>query len=285
MVLGGNVDRVFWCQNLYIAHFSLLTTFSNTAFFSHTFRSVLIRFPDRGLVLHGRQNLKLFSQLFWLILIPYCCIGLFMAPVKSIIVGSFTDIFSAKICIFSPGFERDSNEDPKFQIPKRQIMLNDVVPMVVPLLNLGYCQYWTYKVRQYFRRNCPNNRMYSFGNYRRNFVTFEQNLKYIQIHFLYVLITNLFLNALFLNGEMLSLNPERIFWVQNLWHFLYFDIYHGIFLPTKMTIQRDSWQRKPFWQKESIPQPRRDEQTFVLNSKEQRKQPEMEITGMSDICI
>ena len=61
MVLGGNVDRVFWCQNLYIAHFSLLTTFSNTAFFSHTFRSILIRFPDRGLVLHGRQNLKLFS--------------------------------------------------------------------------------------------------------------------------------------------------------------------------------------------------------------------------------
>ena len=89
--------------------------------------------------------------------------------------------------------------------------------------------------------------MYSFGNYRRNFVTFEENLKYIQIHFLFVLITNIFLNAFILNGEMLSLNPERIFWLQHLWHFLYFDIYHGIFLPAKIDDSKRLLAKKAIW--------------------------------------
>ena len=245
------VDRVFWCQNLYIAHFFLHVVFLNTALFSHTFRTVLIRFADRGLVLQGKPNLKLFSQLFWLILIPYCCIGMMMAPLFSILSGRFTQVFVAKICTLSPSFDQD---------PKK-IMTQHIVPLMVPLLNLGYGQYLNYKVRQYFR---PNQKMYSFGNYRRNFITFEENRKYIIMNFWYSLLTNLVLNILFLNGETFSLTPEKMSWVQNLWNFLYLDIFHGLILPTKMTIHR-KWQRnvsKTFWQRKNMPEPRRGEQMF-----------------------
>ena len=176
MVSRENIgDRVFWCQNLYIAHFFLHVVFLNTALFSYTFRTVLIRFADRGLVFQGKPNLKLFQQLFWLILIPYCCIGLLMAPLLGIMKGNFSKAFVAKICILPPGFKGNPYQEPQ------KIMEQAVVPLVVPLLHLSYVQYWTYKVRKYFRGTCPNRKMFSFGNYRRNFITFEENVKYLSL--------------------------------------------------------------------------------------------------------
>ena len=159
MVSADDIDRLLWCQNLEIARYTLSVTFSNTAFMSHTFRSVLVRFADRGLVLQGRPNLKLFSQLFWLILIPYCCIGLMMAPLASIVTGRFPQTYVAKICILPPGFKGDPYQEPQ------KIMKQVVVPLVVPLLHLSYVQYWTYKVRKYFRGTCPNRKMSSFGHW------------------------------------------------------------------------------------------------------------------------
>ena len=254
MVSADDIDRLLWCQNLEIARYTLSVTFSNTAFISHTFRSVLVRFADRGLVLQGRHNLKLFRQLFWLILIPYCCIGLLMAPLLSIMDGKFPTVFVAKICILPPGFKGDPYQEPQ------KIMKQVVVPMVVPLLHLSYVQYWTYKVRKYFRGTCPNKKMYSFGNYRRNFITFEENVKYIQIHFLYWTVANWVLI-----GSQFSLTPEKMSSVQNLLNFFYFDIFHGIFLPTKMTIPRNVNVTKPFWQTESTPEPRRSKQMLDLS--------------------
>ena len=228
MVSADDIDRLLWCQNLEIARYTLSVTFSNTAFMSHTFRSVLVRFADRGLVLQGRPNLRLFRQLFWLILIPYCCIGLMMAPLASIVTGRFPQTYVAKICILPPGFKGDPYQEPQ------KVMKEAVVPLVVTtLLYLSYVQYWTYKVRKYFRGTCPNKKMYSFGNYRRNFITFEENVKYIQIHFLYWTVANWVLI-----GSQFSLTPEKMSSVQNLLNFFYFDIFHGIFLPTKMTIPR-----------------------------------------------
>ena len=75
--------------------------------------------------------------------------------------------------------------------------------------------------------------------------------------------TNLVLNILFLN--VLKLTPEKMSCVHNLWNFFYFDIFHGIFLPTKITVQRNVNVTKPFWQKESIPEPRGIEQRFDLS--------------------
>ena len=259
MVTTADTDRVFWCQNLYIAHFSLMVTFSNTAVFSHIFRSVLIRFADRGLVLQGRPNLKLFNQLFWLILIPFCCIGLLMAPFYSILKGVFAQQFVAKICILAPGLKIDSHQDP------RQMIKQTIVPLIVPSLFLAYCQYLTYQVRQYFRGTCPNQKMHSFGNYRRNFITFEENIDYLQIHFFYTFVTNI-LNVLFFNGEKFSLTPQQMSLTLNLWNFFFFDIFYGIFVPTKfLIIKRNVNVAKPFWQKESIPEPRRSGPTSNLS--------------------
>ena len=134
MVSKAESDKVFWCQNLYIAHFALNVIFANTALFSLIFRSVLIRFADRGLVVKGETNLKLFKQLFWTILIPYCCIGLVMAPLLSIYKGTFTKALAAKVCIRSPDLEADFSDD------KKQIRLKqDLMIFIFPVLNWAWC--------------------------------------------------------------------------------------------------------------------------------------------------
>ena len=102
--------------------------------------------------------------------------------------------------------------------------------------------------------------MHSFGNYRRNFVTFEQNVKYIQMHFVFWIIIDLALT-----GSHFSLTTKEISLVQNTLSFLYFNIFHGLYLPAKMIIQRNVNITKPFWQTKSIPGPRRGEQTLDLN--------------------
>ena len=48
-------------------------------------------------------------------------------------------------------------------------------------------------------------------------------------------------------------------------YFFYFNIFHGIFLPTRMTIPRNVNVTKPFWQTESTPEPRRSKQMLDLS--------------------
>ena len=256
MVSTAESDKVFWCQNLYIAHFALNVIFANTALFSLIFRSVLIRFADRGLVVKGETNLKLFKQLFWTILIPYCCIGLVMAPLLSIYKGTFTKALAAKVCIRSPNLEADLSDD------KKQIRLKqDLMIFIFPALNWAWCQFLARGVRQFFKRQRPTGRMHSFGNYRRNFFTFEENLKYIKVFFFFNLVTNLVwqLNMLF-PKKIIYLNTEKMFAMQFWMNLIYINVFHGLFLPMKMTIpryfQRENFP-KTFWQRKRLPEPRR----------------------------
>ena len=85
-------------------------------------------------------------------------------------------------------------------------------------------------------------------------------MNYIQIHVLYWIVFNLVLT-----GSQFSLTPEKMSWLQNSLNFFYFDIFHGLFLPTKMTIPRNVNVTKPFWQTESTPEPRRSKQMLDLS--------------------
>ena len=249
-------DKVLWCQNLYIAHYLLNVIFANTALFSLIFRSVLVRFADRGLVVNGEKNLKFFKQLFWTILIPYCCIGLVMAPLLGIYTGSFKEAFHFKVCARSQDLEAELS-DSKYQ----NHLKKEIVVFIFPALSWGWCEFFARSVRQFFKKQRPTGRMHSFGNYRRNFVTFEENLKYIKSYFFFNLVTNLVwqLNMLFFK-RIIYLNTEKMFLMQFWANFIYLNVFNGLFLPMKMTIARD-FQRKnfpeTFWQRKSLPEPRR----------------------------
>ena len=47
------------------------------------------KFYNQGLVLHGRPNLKLFNQLYWLITLASLLVGHVVFPLPQLISGTF----------------------------------------------------------------------------------------------------------------------------------------------------------------------------------------------------
>ena len=197
--------------------------FENSATFNIVFRTVLIRFSHCGLVHQGRPNLTLFKQLFWVILVPYCTVGIFMSPLKSIIGGTFSVNFRSKICLL----RSVSDFSP------RVFVTQNISPLIWPVIAIAFCRYWKFKSKQYFKGMCPNNNMSSVGKYRRNFASFDQTLKWIQVHFFYLLLQQVILFGVLLT---FNLRPETKASIAHISYVLYWSLYHGIFLPTKMKI-------------------------------------------------
>ena len=217
------VDRELGCKCQLLLHFSLQVLFENSATFSIVFRAVLIRFSQRGLVHEGRPNLTLFKQLFWVILLPYCTIGIFMAPLKSIIGGTFSLNFRAKICLL----QSVSDISPSWYVK------GNIIPLIWPVIAIAFCRYWKFKSKQYFKGICPNNKMSSVGNYRRNFVNFDQTLKWIEVHFFYLLFQQVILFSILLT---FNLRPQTKAFITHISYVLYWSLYHGMYLPAKMKI-------------------------------------------------
>ena len=214
------IDPEFGCKSRIIIYLVLPIFFSNTAFFTFVFRTVLIRFAHRGLVLEGRPNLKLFDQLFWVILVPYCSIGIMMAPLVSILRGRFHVFFDYKVCLFK-------------SIEDHDLWRKDIMPLFIPFLVWTWCQYLKLKTNRYLNKICPQQKMSSIGKFRRNFTTFEQTMQFIQVNFFCVIFYRGFLFSLF---QTFSLRPETNCLITTQAEYLYIDIFHGTILPMVMEI-------------------------------------------------
>ena len=209
------------CKYRLLLYFALYVLFANSALFHVVFRTVLIRFPQRGLVYQGRPNLTLFNQLFWVILIPYCFIGIAMFPLRSIIIGTFPNAFRAKLCLTQPVLEKN-------------IMAQNIVPMITQFLWSVFCWYWTFKVNRFVDGVCPDKKMSSIGKYRRNFTTFSQTTRYIKINYYYLLFHQGLIFSLI--QAAFTMTPEANFHISAICDFFYINVYHGIFLPLTMVI-------------------------------------------------
>ena len=215
------IDPELGCKFRLTLYFALYVLFANSALFNIVFRMVLIRFPQRGLVNQGQPNLRLFNQLFWVILVPYCCIGIVMFPINSIIRGTFPNGFRAKICLSQPVFEEN-------------IVAQNIVPMISQFLWSIFSWYSTYKINRHLNGICPDKKMSCIGKYRRNFTTFEQTNGYIKINYYYLLLHQGLIFSVI--QATFTVTPETNFLISNICDFIYINVYHGIFLPMKMGI-------------------------------------------------
>ena len=172
------------------------------------------------LSLAGRPNLRLFNQLFWLILITYCTIGIFMSPLKSIISGTFSDNFRSKLCLHQ-------------SVSEIYVIKQNIAPLIAPLIATIFCTYWEFKSKRYLKGMCPNGNLSGIGNYRRNFATFEDTVRWIQIHFIQLVLQQAVLFTLL---QVLECKPETNSLLTNISYVWFIDIYHGIWLPAKMNI-------------------------------------------------
>ena len=112
-------------------------------------------------------------------------------------------------------------------------MKQHISPMISPIIAIAFCRYYQFKAKQYLKGVCPNNNMSSFGKYRRNFASLDETLKWIQVHYFYV-----FLNQVILFSALQAFEvvPQTNAFITHIIYVLYWSLYHGIYLPTKMKI-------------------------------------------------
>ena len=76
----GTEDSQAWCQLQQFARVAIMSAYFFTFFFNFVFRTVLIRFSDRGLVLDGKPNLRLFHRLYWTIFLAFFLLLVILFP-------------------------------------------------------------------------------------------------------------------------------------------------------------------------------------------------------------
>ena len=150
-------------------------------------------------------------------------IGIFMSPLHSIIGGTFSDAFRSKICLL----QSVSDFSPRLFVKQ------NISPLIWPIIAIAFCRYWKFKAKQYIKGMCPNNNMSSVGKYKRNFANFDQTFKWLQVHFFYLLLQQVILLSVLLT---VNLRPQTKAFIVHINYVLYWSLYHGIYLPTKMKI-------------------------------------------------
>ena len=232
---------------LFIARFTIAHLFNHNFFFSFLFRTVLIRFADRGLVDKGRPNTGLFNKLFWTILLPFCVNAIFMAPVISILRGNFKKGIIAKICLRHP-YENDD------------FMLQKGVPLIFPAIIKFVCNYLTFKTMLFVRGICPNNRMSSIGNYVRNFLTFEDTCNFILYYWLWDCCDALLIYFTYIK-PIFPLSPAVVAAIHNISNFIFYGFFYCLVLPIIMIIPwnppNKSKHSPPFYVRQEKLEPRR----------------------------
>ena len=96
------------------------------------------------------------------------------------------------------------------------------------------------KTKQYLQGICPDGKMSSIGNFRRNFTTFDQTTKYIQITVYFFTFHRGIVFSLF---QTFSSHPDANRMISNVIDFLYINIFHGILLPLKMEMPPSTGKR------------------------------------------
>ena len=223
LVSSESTDRELWCTLLNTSRITIALLFNHTFFFSFLFRTVLIRFANRGLVDKGRPNTGLFNKLYWTILLTFCCHAILMNPLISIIRGRYQKSLFVKICLLRP----HKNDD--FMYQKLGPMISGVfIPMFV-------CKYLNFKSLRFIRGICPNNRMSSIGNYRRNFLTLEDTCDFFLYFSLWECCNSLLMNFTYIN-QIFLLSPSVVAAIQNLSNFIFYGFFYGFVLPIRMSI-------------------------------------------------
>ena len=144
-----------------------------------------------------------------------------MFPLNSITKGTFPNAFRAKLCLTQP-------------VLKENVIAQNIVTMTSQFLASIFCWYWTFKTNRHVDGICPDKKMSSIGNYRRNFTTFAQTNRYIKINYYYLLFHQGLIFSVI--QASFTVTPETNFLISNICDFFYINLYHGIFLPLKMRV-------------------------------------------------
>ena len=152
---------------LILARHSIGYTYTYSLFNIFVFRSFLILLADLGLVKGGQIDLKLFNQLFWLVVSVNLVLSFLTFPIVPTIRGAFpTQTLIGKVCLLS-----ELEESPLENFDEIQAAV--FVKLALNFLGAILVSYMVLKVKTFLAWFCPLRKMYCIGAYKRNVITWK----------------------------------------------------------------------------------------------------------------
>ena len=228
MTATFEADRTFWCHVLQLSRFTVIVVYFTTLFFNFLFRTVLIRFSDRGLVTKGKPELRLFCQLYLVVVAAFVTLGMVRYPLLSMIQGTFEQTTTARVCLCETLQTEEKNISGRIK------------SLVYPILAEVCNQYLSWRCRVYIDGVCPNKQMSCIGKYRRNLTSFAETSFYVSCWAGYSILVEGFVIVIAMIVSKPGLTSTVVFWIHNFLAFAFVDIFHGLYIPLSMTLPSTS---------------------------------------------
>ena len=178
-----------------IVHLCLIYVITSILFFSFGFRHIMVLYSDHGLVTKGKSNLKLFHQLYWVIVFAYILLFSFFMPISHIIRGNFPkSTEKGKICLLVKTNNRANYKGL-------------LIELVFHCMTTFKCIIFYQKTKRFMKGLCPNETNNCIRKYRRNLINMNETLSYHMSWYMIIFIEHM--SVLFFSK--LDLNPRIVF--------------------------------------------------------------------------
>ena len=176
-----------------------------------------------GFVKDGKINVKLFTQLFWILTVTYIILSVGVFPISPLIRGDFFETSTGvKICLLKPIKEERNS---------RNILKKNIMSLVVTFNFVFFTLYANKRVSTLLKGLCPKGKMACIGKYRRNMIDYRE-ARMFSLFTYCILIVDVVLVVVY---DRFDLDPKLAFHINSVVMVLLIEtVYFGIVLKLSM---------------------------------------------------
>ena len=177
-----------------------------------------------GFVKDGKINVKLFTQLFWILTVTYIILSVGVFPISPLIRGDFFETSTGvKICLLKP---------IKEEVNGRDILKKNIMSLVVMFNFVSFTLYSNKRVSTLLKCLCPKGKMACIGKYSRNMIDYREARSFSLFTYC-ILIVDVVLVVIY---DRLDLDPRLAFHIDSVVMVLLIEtVYFGTVL--KLTLK------------------------------------------------
>ena len=170
-------------------------------------------------VREGRPDLRLFHQLYWIIVCSFLLVMYTVFPGAAIIQGTFpSETVAGRVCMLQSA---SSNGSALYESESYKL---NMFRLFFPLLNIFIIIYLRFRVKRFMSELCPRKQMSCIGVYKRNVISLQMTICWLIIwdisSFLDFGLQNL------MEVQAHSLSREVVFWIWNVKGFVFNEGLH-----------------------------------------------------------
>ena len=132
----------------------------------------------------GRPDLRLFHQLYWIIVCSKLLVAYFVFPGASILQGTFpSETVAGRVCLLLPAGSSGSSAFYQGESYKLNMFR-----LFFPLLNIFTVIYLRFRVKRFMSELCPRKQMSCIGVYKRNVISLQTTIRWLMFWNIVVLL-------------------------------------------------------------------------------------------------